>query len=168
MSRFFVTEEFDSGLLASLDSFYDLIDEQSKLKDGRIDVIINSDGGYVDVLKSYLDAFDFAKNAGVIVATRVSGTAASCGSLLAIAGTPGYRTMSKDSYHYIHVGSAGATGRTSVAFDRWANYAKTHFEWVESQYRKYAKIPGLKKKLEHDSLFVNFEEALEWRLIDGE
>lgn len=168
MKRFYVFDDFDSILLSRTQDLYEMIDEEKELKDGKVEVLINSPGGEVSVLIALLDAFDYAKKNGVTVATKVTGLAASCGSLLAVAGTPGHRTMSKHSHHYVHLGSASAVGRTKVAFDRYAGYAGNHFDWVEEIYRKYTKIPGLKKKLEQDHLFVGFDEALKWRMIDGE
>lgn len=166
MSRFFVTDDFDQVLLDRLDVFYESVDEESSKKAGRIDVIVCSDGGEVDVLKAYIDAFDTAKRQDVVVATHVSGLAASCGSLLAINGSPGYRTISKHSYHYVHTGMAGAVGRNEVELERFSNVAKEHYRFVRDQYRRYANIPNLDEELRNDHLFVNASQAKRWGLVD--
>ena len=59
--RFFILDEFDESLLSDVTELYEKIDEQKNLRGGRVNVIINSPGGSVDVLKAYLDAFEYAK-----------------------------------------------------------------------------------------------------------
>lgn len=164
--RFFVARDFDDELLETLPQLYEMIDEESSAKNGRIDVIICSDGGAVSILKAFLDAFSVAKDAGVIVATHVSGLAASCGSILAINGTVGYRTIGGSSHHYIHTGIAGAIGRNEVEMERFSQMAKEHYSFVREQYRKNADIPDLDTLLVDDHLFVNARQSKKWGLVD--
>lgn len=164
--KFFVTQEFDDDLQKDLRKFYSEVDEVSKQKDAAIEVIINSEGGDCSVLKSYLDAFEYAKSEGVTVKTHVSGIAASCGSLLAIAGSPGHRSMSAHSEHYMHLGSAGFRTHTDLELERMTGQVQRHFDFVRGMYAKYAKVPNLRKKLETDHLFVDAETAKQWKLVD--
>lgn len=165
-SRFFVNKDFDDVLLEELPEFYDLIEKEAQRKDGLIEVVVSSFGGYSHVLMAYLDAFQAAKREGVIISTHVSGMAASCGSLLAVSGTKGYRTMSSYSQHYVHLGSAGFMVRSEDEAERMIGSVQSHFEFVKSIYSVNAKIPGLASKLKTDHLFVNAQTALDWKMVD--
>ena len=74
-----------------------------------VTIEINSPGGNITSLYSMIDIIDSMKKNGIIIKTVTEGLAASCGSMLAALGSPGYRTMTKNSYVMIHqpLGSPG-------------------------------------------------------------
>lgn len=74
-----------------------------------IDVYINSRGGELDTMNSISSLLNHARAKGAIIRTTVIGGASSCGSLLAIQGTPNFRIMHEMSYHYIHYGQSWYT-----------------------------------------------------------
>lgn len=79
------------------------IEKQSKLKDGRIDLWVNSYGGYAHLAFQIVSLMELAKRNGVLVRTMVSSLAYSAGSVIAIAGTPGHRYIDKDAEHLLHL-----------------------------------------------------------------
>ena len=167
MTRIYITQDFDDDLLNLLPGLYTTIDKQAELRESKIQVVINSMGGSVSVLKAFIEAFEYAEKEKVIVATHVSGIAASCGSLLAMRGTPGHRTISKDSEHYVHLGHGwGIQPRTEIELERASEASKRHFKWIRDQYQTYAEIPDLNEKLKDDHLFVSSRDAVRWKLAD--
>ena len=89
------------SLPATITNPYDLGNSDCKI----IDVFINSPGGDTRILNSISTLLSIAKSRGAVIRTTVIGTASSCGSLLAIQGTPGFRIMYSKSYHFVHFGS---------------------------------------------------------------
>jgi ATP-dependent Clp protease protease subunit len=75
-----------------------------------INFYINSPGGSVTAGMGIYDTMQFIKSP---VHTYVFGQAASMGSLLAQAGTPGHRYMMPHARHMIHQPSGGARGMVS-------------------------------------------------------
>lgn len=132
----------------------------------RLNVYINSYGGYANVARSVLDAMQTAKNRGLEVATYATGAAYSAGSLVAVAGSPGLRYMSRTAHHLLHLGWAGADGTNPVELARAAAQAQEHFDFVYNHYSRYARVPKLRDKLADDHLFVSFEDARRWGLAD--
>lgn len=127
---------------------------------------INSQGGLQSVLVSFLDIVETAKRSNIIVKTIVHGEACSAASILAAAGTPGYRFISPLGFHMIHQGSVGAIGDTDVALQRDAKHAELIFKRVKNLYKQYANIPKLDKKLRHDNCWADSEKAIRWGLAD--
>lgn len=163
----FIFGEFDDEMLNG--TGMELMRTASMLSvhsSARINLWINSPGGYTHVLKTLLDGVELAKSRGVEVATYATGMAFSCGSLLAAAGTPGLRFMGRTAQHLVHFGWAGAEGNNPVEIARGLVTANEHFEFVYDHYRKYAKVPGLRKKMHDDNLFVGYAQAIEWGLAD--
>lgn len=72
-----------------------------------IDIFIDSTGGDTNMLNNISTLLNIAKMNGAIIRTTVLSRAYSCGSLLAIQGTPGFRIMSHRAQHMIHFGSLG-------------------------------------------------------------
>ena len=163
----FIFGEFDDELLheegAELMRTASMLSVHSS---SRINIWVNSPGGYTHVLKTLLDAVELAQHRGVEVATYATGAAYSCGSLLAASGTPGLRFMGRTASHLIHFGWAGASGTNPTEIERDVIRTHEHFQFVYDSYRKYAKIPNLRKKLNDDNLFVGYAQALEWGLAD--
>lgn len=164
--RFFILDEFDESLLSDVTELYEKIDEQKNLRGGRVNVIVNSPGGSVDVLKAYLDAFEYAKKNDVIVGTFVTGEAASAGSILAINGTKGYRVIGRYGSHYIHWGQARVGSQSPGEAVRAFELTMEHYEFVFSQYKTHCKIPKLKKSLADEHFTLSAEECVAYGVAD--
>ena len=151
-------------VLHSLDS---IIKEQIKKKKGKIIFDINSNGGYTRYLRGLLSRIEYCKKQGIIVETRVSSHAYSCGSILACSGTIGYRYVSEFAEHLCHLGSS-STGHVinDIELERMSERVKAHFDFVRDTYKKYAKIPDLKNVIHDDCLFVRGQKILDWKLAD--
>jgi ATP-dependent protease ClpP protease subunit len=77
------------------------IRKQSELKNGVIDLYINSIGGYLHLVNHMTELVELAKASGVVVRTIVPDMAFSAGSMLAITGTVGERYIGKRAEHLI-------------------------------------------------------------------
>lgn len=145
---------------------YEQIKEQSKLKDGHINLMINSPGGYTHVLFHLIDMVEMAKRNGVIVRTVVPDMAYSCGSMLAIAGTPGERYIARTAKHLIHLGFQMSGESTMEQIERNHNDKKAHFQKILKHYKKYSDVPELEKHVEDDNFYVDATKAIKWKLAD--
>ena len=164
---FYVFGDFDESLLNRVGS--ELLGWVYKAPDrGRVNIFIDSGGGDMSVLRTMLSAIGVAKNRGLRVSTFVTGNAYSCGSMLAIAGTPGFRFMSPYGQHMIHYGQSSSRVESPLQLDREAVQSKRHFEFVVDHYKSNSSIKGLRKKLVADSLYVGVDQALRWGLADRE
>ena len=74
-----------------------------------LEVYLQTPGGMISVAKSIMSLFKMARAKGTIIKTINLSAAASCGSLLAVSGTKGYRYMAEDAYNLIHYGSRGGS-----------------------------------------------------------
>lgn len=163
----FIFREFDDELL--LDEGREFMRTASMLSihsSARINLWINSPGGYTHVLKTFLDAVALAQSRGVEVATYATGAAYSCGSLLAASGTPGLRFMGTTASHLLHFGWTGAEGTNPTELARDVARGNEHFDFIYNSYRRFAKVPRLRDKLHDDNLFVGYTQAVEWGLAD--
>lgn len=108
-----------------------------------IDVFINSPGGNIYMMNSIMTFLNIARSRGAIIRTTVTGFAASCASMIAIQGTPGYRIMYNDSYHIVHYGDSSinvrADGEMELAAKNEKKYRQTHLE-------KYKKFTNMSEK----------------------
>lgn len=129
------------------------IQKQRRLVDGRIDLYINSFGGYRHLVFQLISLVENAKRDGVVVRTIVPDIAYSAGSILAVTGTPGERYIEKTAEHLIHYGHTGGGGESTP-------------EQVERVYS--AKALGFKKILTHYKKFTNFPEGEIERLMSDD
>jgi hypothetical protein len=95
-------------------------------KHNVIDVFINSNGGDVTILNSISTLLGIAKSKGAIIRTTVCGKAYSCGSALAITGTPGFRIMYANAYHLVHFGTQTRTAKQESEIESVTNSMKEH------------------------------------------
>lgn len=142
------------------------ISRQSEEKDGRIDLWINSHGGYVHLLNHFVELVEVAKAQDVTVRTIVPSVAFSAGSALAITGTLGERYIGKTAEHLIHYGTIGSIANTEEQIERYNKWMKRSFASSIAHYNKYAEVPDLKDKIKDDGFFVTSREALKWKLAD--
>ena len=124
---------------------------------------INSPGGSVTAGMSIYDTMQFVK---CDVQTIVMGQAASMGSLLASAGTPGKRSILPNARHMIHQPLGGASGQaTDVEIQ-----ARELLRWKEVLTNIYVRHTGrdfdtLKSAMERDN-FMTAEQSVEYGLAD--
>ena len=83
-----------------------------------LNVYINSCGGKTNQMQSILTLFHIASAKGAIIKTYNLRQASSCGSMIAISGTHGYRYMAQDAFNYIHFGnwSTNVSHMTEIEF----------------------------------------------------
>lgn len=137
------------------------------MREAIIRFYIDSPGGYVHVLKNVLSLIEVAKAQGTIVETNVFSNAYSCASILAAAGTPGFRFISPYAEHLPHL---GATGSGMVINDteaeRMSIRMKSHFEFVRDCYKRYAKIKDLDKVIHDDCFYIRGKDIIKNGLAD--
>lgn len=143
---------------------YDISDNKHPI----IDVFINSNGGDGNILDSIVALLSIAKLNGAIIRTTVLGKAYSCGSLLAITGTPGYRIMYSHAKHHIHFGrhAFGVTKESEI--DMAANNLKQETAAKQQMYLDHTKLKAkdLKKIQSNEQGYLNAEKCLEHGLCD--
>lgn len=162
----FVIGDVDDDLERMTIPFSKAIAEQSKLKDGFIDVWVNSYGGYIHTIQHFIELIELAKREGIIVRTIVPGVAMSCGSLIAVTGTPGERYVAKHAEHLLHYGSVGSINETPVQVERSRKYADRNFKWIVNHYKKYTSVPDIEEKIADDAFFVPAKDCLKWKIAD--
>lgn len=124
---------------------------------------INSPGGSVTAGMSMYDTMQFIRPD---VCTIVIGQAASMGSLLAAAGTPGKRHILPNARHMIHQPLGGASGQaTDVEIQ-----ARELLRWKEVLINIYVRHTGrafdqLRSDMERDN-FMTAEQAVTYGLAD--
>lgn len=142
------------------------VSKQSELKKGRIDLYINSSGGYVHLLNHIVELVEIAKAQGVVVRTIVPDMAFSAGSALAITGTPGERYMGRNAEHLIHYGQIVSFETTPEQIKRFTAWKDRTFKQNLAHYQKYANIPDLDKHIMDDGFFVTAKQAITWKMAD--
>ena len=152
-NKVFICGNFTDKIIEILPEIDKIIEQQTNLKHSKLIFEIDSNGGITDYLNILIAKIEKAKKLGIIVETNVYAKAYSCGSLLACAGTVGYRNVTEYAEHLCHLGNAG-TGRvfTDLQLERSAARIKRHFDFVRSYYTKYAKIKDLEKVISDDDL----------------
>lgn len=143
------------------------IQKQSQLKWGRIDLYINSFGGYGHLVDQFVELVELAKGNDVTVRTIIPSVAFSAGSILAVTGTPGERYIARTGNHLIHYGSAlGAAESTPLQVERFSAYKKSDFKNTLLHYNKYADVPNLSEEMLDDGFFVPAAKCIKWGLAD--
>lgn len=136
---------------------------ESENPDKAVNLYINSPGGSVTAGMAIYDTMQFIKPE---VHTIVMGQAASMGSLLAMAGTPGKRFILPNARHMIHQPLGGASGQaTDVEIQ-----ARELLRWKSVLTDIYVKHTGrdrdtLVRDMERD-FFMTADEAVQYGLAD--
>jgi ATP-dependent protease ClpP protease subunit len=142
------------------------IRKQSELKNGVIDLYINSIGGYLHLVNHMTELVELAKASGVVVRTIVPDMAFSAGSMLAITGTVGERYIGKRAEHLIHYGQIMSFETTEQQIDRFTAHKKRIFKGNLDHYKKYCNVPNLDQQMLDDGFFVTAKEAIKWGMAD--
>lgn len=155
-----VTDEVANSVIAQM--FF--LEMENPEKD--IQFYINSPGGSVSAGLAIYDIIQFVK---CDVATLCMGMAASMGSLLLAAGTPGKRSILPHSRVMIHqplIGGGGISGQASDIQIHAEEMIKTKKKLTEIYVKHTGKeYDFLEKAMDRDN-FLSPEEALEYGLAD--
>lgn len=142
------------------------ISAQKKKNDKRIDLWINSVGGYAHLCFNLIELVEIAKRNDVVVRTIVPSIAFSAGSMLAITGTPGERYISKSAEHLVHYGSTGSMETTPTQVERFRAWKDRDFKRTLNLYKKYCNIPDIESHMLDDGYFIPADKALKWGMAD--
>jgi ATP-dependent protease ClpP protease subunit len=144
------------------------IQKQREYKHGRIDLYINSFGGYRHLAYQLVDLIEIAKREEVTVRTIVPNVAFSAGSFLAIAGTPGERYISRHGMHLIHYGTAGGSNEETIRqVERTAKVKKELMKDVVRHYSTYSDVPDLEDNISDDGFVVPAKKCIKYGLADA-
>lgn len=142
------------------------IKAQSKKSNGRIDLYINSVGGYSHLAAHIVNLVEIAKRDGILVRTIVPDMAFSAGSMVAITGSPGERYIGRDAEHLIHYGQIMSFETTQEQIKRFTAWKERRFRSNLMHYKKYCDVPDLDKHILDDGFFVTAPQALKWGMAD--
>jgi len=105
-----------------------------------IDVFINSPGGNIHMMNSIMTFLNIARSRGAIIRTTITGSAASCASMIAIQGTPEYRIMYNDAYHIVHYGNSSIEVSANGEIDLAAKNEKRYRQRQIDKYKNFTKL----------------------------
>lgn len=143
------------------------IQKQKRLRDGRIDLYINSYGGYAHLVHNMIELVEIAKREDIVVRTIVPSVAFSAGSMLAITGTPGERYIAKQAEHLIHYGTTfGTAESTPKQVERWNGFKNRDFKRTIDHYNTYSDVPGLDSEMMDDGFSIPSAKCIKWGLAD--
>ena len=166
----FFLADFDDNMEASI--VLPLIREiqrQRKYKDGRIDLYINSFGGYRHLVFQLISLVESAKRDGIVVRTIVTDIAYSAGSILAVTGTPGERYIERTGEHLIHYGYTGGGGEsTPEQVERVYSQKALGFKKILNHYKKFTKFPEgeIEGLMNDDMAFIPANKCIKYGLAD--
>lgn len=163
----FVLNDFDDSMEANVVTALTMeIYKQVEVKDGRIDLWINSFGGYAHLVFHMIELVEMAKREGVVVRTIVPSVAFSAGSMLAVTGTPGERYIARAGEHLIHYGRTGSIEETPKQIERWSAYKSRDFKNTIAHYQKYANVDNLDTEMMDDGFFIPASKCIKAGLAD--
>lgn len=122
--------------LQKLESPYNLTSEYPPV----IDIYINSLGGDCDILLSISSLLTLARSKGAIIRTSVIGTAGSCASMLAVQGTPNFRIMYDNTYHFLHFGTTNMIVERNQEIRYVAHNTTQHHKKLNDIYLRNTKL----------------------------
>ena len=142
--------------------------DTQNIKNPIIDIFIDSSGGSTNELQNLSTLLNIAKSRGAIIRTTVMSRAFSCGCLLAIQGTPGFRIMAHDARNMVHFGSASIFISNPDDLSVRAQQVAAHKKIVHDKYKIYTKIPQKKldKMMRCESGYLTADECLKYGLCD--
>ena len=142
--------------------------DTSHINNPIIDIFIDSNGGATRILQDITTLLNIAKSRGAIIRTTVLSSAYSCGSLLAIQGTPGFRIMAAHAKHLVHFGSMRFGGASETQIQKEEKNAKHQKQFSKDLYSTYTKMPPktIQKLCSGEGDFLGAEQCLENGLCD--
>jgi ATP-dependent protease ClpP protease subunit len=163
----FIYGEFDKSFPECVISpLIKLVESKKQLKNGTINIYIDSNGGYARMVWNVVSILEEAKKSGVTIKTYVFGSAYSCGSILAIVGSENERYISRNAEHVVHLGATGTRVQTNLQLEREVGAMKKHFERVVAHYKKYCNIPNIEDALKDDSFFIFDKDIIRNKMAD--
>ena len=133
-----------------------------------IDIFIDSNGGDTNMLNDISTLLNIAKMRGAIIRTTVLSRAYSCGSLLAIQGTPGFRIMSQNAEHMIHFGSFGVHADSEKMAKHVLENTLRKKEMTHDKYKTYTNMSSkdIKRLTKSEGEFWDAQKCLNNGLCD--
>ena len=134
-----------------------------------IDIFIDSNGGNTRILHDITTLLNIAKMRGAIIRTTVLSGAYSCGSILAIQGTPGFRIMSQNAEHLVHYGRLSLDVTSESNKDEALQFINRSKDKIFSAYEEHTKIPSkILNEIKEYSLDKHFDAntCLKYKLCD--
>lgn len=165
----FFLADFDDGMESSIIlPLIRQIQHQRTLRYPRIDLHINSHGGYKHLVFQLVSLVEMAKRDDITVRTIVSDVAYSAGSVLAIAGTPGERYIEPTAEHLIHYGLTGSMETTPEQLERNFQAKNFGFKKIRAHYLKYSQLTAeeLDRLMNDDSAYINARKSIKAGLAD--
>lgn len=157
-------EEMEQNIIIPLTH---AVKQQAELRDGRLDMYVNSYGGNAHLLMHVVELMELAKRNDVIVRTIVTGAAYSAGSMLAVAGSEGERYMAKDAMHLVHYGNTGNRSEdTPLQTQRRYTADQIMFKQVIDHYNRYCNIPDLEENIQDDNWYITAAKAKRYGMVD--
>ena len=167
-NKIYIYGNFNEDMINMIVKLDALIKEEAEKSDGRIIFEINSDGGQTSYLWILLSKIKFAKSLDIIIETNVYAGAYSCGSILACAGTVGYRNVSKYAEYGCHYGGSVNDAGTPKQLIRQIKVSNFHFNNIKEAYLEFAKIKNLDEILSDDCfVFCGGDEIISNGLADN-
>lgn len=142
------------------------IQNQKEQANPKIDLYINSFGGYSHLVMHLIELVEAAKREGIVVRTIVPNAAFSAGSMLAVTGTPGERYIAKHADHLVHYGSIASFETTPEQIKRYQKWKERQFKYSITHYKKYCEIPDLEKNIQDDGWFIPAADCLKYKIAD--
>ena len=157
----FITGEIDDTVATIVSAQLLFLESENPKKD--ISIYINSPGGYVTSGLAIYDTMQYVKSP---VATVCLGQAASMGSLLLAAGTPGQRIALPNARIMLHQPSGGYRG-VATDIERHAEEILHLKRRLNEIYVKHTgqEYDAIEKKLDRDT-FLTPSEAKDFGIID--
>lgn len=165
---FFITD-FDDGMESEIViPFIRQIQYQRTLREGRIDLYVNSFGGYTHLAFQMIGLMEQAKREEITVRTIVGDAAFSCGSLLAVAGSKGHRYIERAAQHLTHYGTAVSVDSTPEQAARAYEEKARHFKKMRQHYLTYTDIDpaDLDRLMNDDQGYIPAAKCIKWGLAD--
>ena len=167
-NQIYIYGYFDDTIMTKvIPEFQDLISKQSEVKNGEIKININSNGGYIYILKNMLSLVESAKVLDITVSTTCFSDAFSCASILAASGSVGSRTVGEFTSHLLHLGATHLTAHTDKQLEREVDMSKRHFDFIRTMYKRYAKVKNLERAIKDDRYFITGKDIIENGLADN-
>jgi len=139
------------------------------IKNPILDIYIDSNGGNSRMLFDIITLLSIAKARGAIIRTTVLSSAFSCGSLLAIHGTPGFRIMSTNAEHMVHYGRSVVSYTSESQKDSLLARNQHERDRMWRMYKTHTKIPAKilnELKTHSEGKYFTAEEYLQNGMCD--
>lgn len=166
---FFITDFDDSMESELVIPLIRQIQYQKTLREGRIDLYVNSFGGYAHLAFQIVSLLEQAQREEITVRTIVPDAAFSAGSIVAVAGSPGHRYIERNAQHLAHYGMAGSVDMTPEQAARAYEERTRHFKKIRKHYLDYTNIDPaeLDRLMSDDQGYITSAKCIKWGFADN-